>query len=441
MKVSKAFFKSIKGYQNSETNDWALAGESLLTFISFRFNDSSTSYFVLSLKVLKDSLRIIWKGSAKQFICINANCTKAIFDTSSNNLELRKEYLLKYLKVDAGLLCSKQDLLFSTGVANKFNLTLDLLLFYFRMLFVSKKRGYLINYALLNKEYLEVKQLVTILKQQGVKEVYDFANYEVDSNLLYLILKENSIKVCKIPSCGPLQNHNSILLTDELIVSSGYHLEELAYLHNVKYSKLTKSFPEMAARYMHKYTEIISTVNKDNLNTIGYYSHASWLRKKQGHSDNGLNILQAETSTLGLIADFLKKNKEFKLIVFLHPREKKIVNDSELLSYYGDILKDVNYEFAPIELKTSESFDFINVAIVALSTILFERVFAGRKILVCKKGLSDFPHRESALSNISFDAPEQLEDLIKDNYNRSDKEFIETNHLSTHVFTNFLASA
>jgi hypothetical protein len=441
VKVSKAFFNSIKGFQKGNSDDWALAGESLLTFISFRFNDSSSSYFVLSLKVLKDSLRMIWKGTAKQPISISTNSANAIFDTSSNNLDLRKEYLSTYLKVESGLLCSKQDLLFSKGIAYKLGFTLDLFLFYFRVFFVSNKKGKLINYALLTKEYLEVKNLVTILKQQRIEMVYDFANYEVDSNVLYLILKENGINVCKIPSCGPLQNHNSILLTDELVVSSGYHLEELVYLDKVKYKKLIKSYPEMATRYMHKYPEIPVVVDENNLKTIGYYSHASWLRKKQGHSDNGLNILQGETSTLALIADFVFKNPTFKLIVFLHPREKKIVDDAELLSYYENILKGVNYEFAPFDLKTSESFDFVNVAIVALSTMLFERLFAGRKVLICKKGLSSFPHNDSKLGNISFDSSEQLYNLMMSNYSISDKEYIETNELNAHVFKNFRASA
>lgn len=441
MKVSKAFFRSIKEFQNGEGSDWALSAEALLNFVSFRFNDSSSSYFVLSLKVLKDTLRIIWRSGGKQIHSFNTTSVNAILDHSFNNLELRKEYLIKYLKVDAGLLLSKQDILISSGFVNKINASLDLVWFYFRLLFVSKRKGRLVNYALLCKEYLEIKKIVAVLKNQNINKVYDFANYEVDSNLLYMVLKQNGIKVCKVPSCGPLKNHNSILLTDELVVSSGYHLDELEFLTNVKYTKLTRSFPEMAARYMYKYTEIQSEINESNLYTIGYYSHASWLREKQGHSDNGLNLLQAETSTLSLIASFLQKNKEFKLIVFLHPREKKIISDPNLLSYYGTILNGVNYEFAPFELKTSESFDSVNIAIVALSTILFERLFAGRKILICKKGLSDFPYKNSALCKISFENMEELDYLMKSNYNKSDREYIDANGLSSSIFTNFSASA
>jgi hypothetical protein len=257
-----------------------------------------------------------------------------------------------------------------------------------------------------------------------------------------LLLKKNNISVYKVPSPGPLFMHNKILLTDYLVLSSGYQLEEIEFIKTIKAHTLVKGIPELGLNYLNKYIELEGVTNLSEKQkysqSIGYYSHGSWLRSKQKNADNGLNIKNSEEKTLSIINDFLKENQGYHLKIFLHPKEKKYHDQKELLAYYDSLIDDKRYSYAPFQLNSADSFDEVNIAVVALSTILFERLFVARKVLICKIGMNGFPLPNSSLNTISFDSLDELKKLILQSWAIPNKEFYKKFNLENHTYLNFL---
>ena len=273
------------------------------------------------------------------------------------------------------------------------------------------------------------------LKKNKIDLIIDYANYEVDSNFFYLLAKELNITVYKVPSPNPLSFHNKIILGDYLILSSGYQIEEIKKLDKIRVRYIIKSMPEQGINYLNQYKQ--KGIVLDNTYLLGYYSHASWVRLKEKHADNGLAIDNLEEETLKIINDLLKSNSSYKLIIFLHPREKKIEQEI-IYEYYSKILKREQIEFAPLNAKTADSFDLINIAILAISSILFDRLFVGRKLFIYKnKPDAYFPMKESTLNNICFNSKQELETLIGKSIKLTNESFYDSFGISNHLGTNF----
>lgn len=431
--VRLAFKKSYYDYLHNKATPYGLAGEALFSFVTFRLVSKNNVFWIDLSKVLKDIVSKFRKENKyKQY---NNNTSVAILDTDFKWEHLRVDYTQASLKLNPHYFFSKEELLISDCFMYNVKMITFIFYFYFKILFFNKTKGLKINYALCLKELIECSCLLHFIKKNNITTLIDFANYEVDSNLLYLLLKEQGVTVYKVPSPGPLFIHNSILLSDYLVVTSGYQLEELSHLKNIKVNYLIKSIPEMGYDYLDKYLKK-SQSNNDNAYTLGYYSHASWLRKKQKHADNGLNLENAEEETLKIIDAFLLKKSNYKLTVFLHPREKTI-DSKEVYRYYTEIFKSKNIEFAPKEISTANSFDNVNIAILALSTILFERLFVKRKVLICKKNIQSFPHPTSSLNHICFETVGELENLIVQASHLNNDEFYNNFQINNHTYEQF----
>ena len=79
-------------------------------------------------------------------------------------------------------------------------------------------------------EVLEISVLLKWLERYNLNSIYDFVPFEVDSNFMYLCTRELGAHTTKIPSPGPLSTHNKIMLCDTLVLSGGYHFEEVSRL-------------------------------------------------------------------------------------------------------------------------------------------------------------------------------------------------------------------
>ena len=93
--------------------------------------------------------------------------------------------------------------------------------------------------------------------------------------------------------------------------------------------------------YNHLYNVDTKTIS----NTIGFYSTASWVRKREGHIDQGIDFLKFERKVLNCIKKYLLINNNIKLFIFLHPKEKKKQYLEKSTNYYKDIFDvDISYE-------------------------------------------------------------------------------------------------
>lgn len=438
MKVKQAFNKAIKSYHLKTNDDWYLAGMSLLEFVSFRINYSSLGYKSLLWSVFKNLLRDIIINSRKNNpVKLNGDSSSIILDCSLSYIDLRENYVKNILGGNPGILFCKNNLIFTNGILGKLSLLIYTTLLFIKFYFSNTDEKTSKNFAFVLREIVENYCLFKYLNSLKAKTLYDFSNYEVDSNVIYMLCKEHGIMVYKIPSPGPLINHNSILLTDCLIVSSGYHLEELQILKSIKYQNLIKAMPEMSPLFFSIYK---NNNEKADKHSMAYYSHGSWLRLLAKDADVGLNTYNGEIETLKLIGLFLKKHPQFKLTVFLHPRERKPLLANDTMNFYSKWLPKDTFSFSSPNEKTTESFTKSNLAIVSLSTILFERLFIGKKTLICNKGLTNFPRKGSQLENITFSEYTNLENMILENYELEDKTFFDKMNLNSYLSTNFICA-
>jgi hypothetical protein len=276
--------------------------------------------------------------------------------------------------------------------------------------------------ALLIREVHEMTALMSVLDDLAAKHLFNFIPFEVDTNLISLLCRDQRVEVTLIPSAGPLRTHNHTLLGEELIVSTPYHLEELSELRDsIRVKRVTRWIPERTQQFFRQYF----SAPEPPAQTIGFYSHGSWLRELQQHAENGLGIEQAEEQLTRDMSAFLKKHPQFSMIIFAHPREKQSSLLAQTEAHYRRYfdLDTGQVRLATLEEKTPLCFHKVDVAVAAFSTVQYERLFCGYKMLIGVYGIKGFPMEGSSLSSICFHNAEALEQFILRSSEMSRPEF------------------
>jgi hypothetical protein len=172
-------------------------------------------------------------------------------------------------------------------------------------------------------------------------------------------------------------------------------------------------------------------------NTIGFYSHGEWIRRKDGHADFGMSagILENEIFLLNALKTFLEKHPEFQLIIFPHPKERK---DQEFESYYASIFQGTNASLAPIDMRSSETFFKVNIGVMAYSTLLFERLSMGYKTFIGTNFPTSFPKEGSPLKNLCLSNYGELESALLLAHEETEKEFFVRQGLENYPLKKFL---
>jgi hypothetical protein len=263
-------------------------------------------------------------------------------------------------------------------------------------------------------------------------EFFDFTPFEKDSNALAFLLMQLGVKVTKIPSPGPFAGHHTFMIADDVVVSSAYQLEEIPHFKQWFVSRLLHWPAEQYSRYAHCYTN--SPLPPKN--TLGFYSHGEWVRRKAGHANFGFGIQENELFLLESLKTFLKKHPHFQLIVFPHPKERF---DSEFQTFYSSLFEGTNTIIAPVEMKSSETFFRVSMGLMAYSTLIFERLALGYKTFIGAHLHTSFPLEGSPLKNLCLSDYESLEAALLLANEETEKEFFERCRLEKYPLKEFLA--
>lgn len=282
---------------------------------------------------------------------------------------------------------------------------------------------------------LEAWSLLKFVRENSISKVFDFSPYLIDANWYTQLLMEAGVQVWRVPSSGPLKAHNKFMIGDAATFSTPYHfMEKEKFKDTIRPKHIFKWVPEQSMNYMDLYLKTPRTAQK---NTIGFYSHASWVRKAEGHSDNGLNIHQGETILLSHLSKILAEKPELNLKIFLHPRERKEEIFEKTKAYYREQFPSTKFEFSNPNTPSSNAFDEADIGIAVYSTILYERLFCGFKSLIGNYGMTDFPDTDSSLSNICFQSYEALKDKIERVSNMSDRQYFSEMELEGYRFNTY----
>ncbi|MBK6836144.1 MAG: hypothetical protein IPG89_18485 [Bacteroidetes bacterium] len=118
---------------------------------------------------------------------------------------------------------------------------------------------------------------------------------------------------------------------------------------------------------------------------------------------------------MDIIADFLKSFPQEKLIVFLHPKEKNDLDETE--KYYTNWLKKEQVVFYTENLPSSHVFYKAEYGIGSYSTILFERDYFGFKTLLLNEEERDFPLKGTKFYLNSFKSSKDLVEKVNNYIN------------------------
>jgi hypothetical protein len=221
-------------------------------------------------------------------------------------------------------------------------------------------------------------------------------------------------------------------------LSNQYQYEEYEKfkLEGVKIKDTEKWLPEFAFEYIDKYISPHLDTSAA-LNKIAYYSHGSWIRKKQNHAKNKLTIFEDEQKILNFLNTYIQRYPELSLSIYTHPRERKEEFRQEAQRFYKQHLPDITFSFPENDKKTADCFNEADIAICAYSSVIYERLFCGFKTLVGLPATSGFPMKESKLNNIVFKSYAEMEEKINFSRLLPAKQFFESYQLKGYAFYDY----
>ncbi len=370
----------------SESYDkYYLSGKKLFS-LTFRYPEKSKHSFGFFFKAY---LKAIFSGKVKLEYACHIYAKGDIFfydnDSSIANEKARISHIEYFLKAPVSGSIWKDKLSgYFTFTDRIFQLIFETLLFLFLlpMALFAKYRG---SVALIFTEYIELVNLLKIVKRENVNELYYYSIYEKDSNITSIALQSICIKVNKITSSTPLKFWNSIIVaTDTLILCDTNQQDELDELkETIQVENVEIWGPETIAGSAIYYTE--ENKYNTNKNIIGFYSTSSYLRVLQGDLDQK-NMKKNEDTVKSYLAEYLKTHPDSRLIIFPHPREKKEEMRNDMIAHYEFFFHGLNYSIYESTSASSLCFDMTDLGVAMYSSVIYERLYFGFKSLMMPFG-------------------------------------------------------
>lgn len=407
--------------QHNHLSDLEIAASHWLLNMTFRLPEKAKTDRLIGLRLM---WRIFRRANQACVFKLNPGSNTAVLGATPRNKELIVEYIERSSKQKMGFFIAKDFATFYPKVT--FAEKLNWLIFSFgiaKQCFLKKDRA---NRALMVFSAVELAWLLYFFEENEIKHLYDFIPYEADGNAAALAAKMAGVRVTKIPSSGPLSTHNRWMLADEVILSSAYHLEELPLLQrSMRVKEKTLWPPEKAFTYLNAYKNRPVPPAK----TIGYLSHAEWIRREEGHGHNGIDVQGTEQEMWRDLIRYIKSREGYRLIIFPHPHERKPELKDRMERFYHELFHEIEYEIIDEKWKTSQAFHKVDVAVVSYSTIIYERLFCGYKLLIATNKISEFPLKGSPLNAICFKDFDSMERMLDKAEKQSNDEFYKDNHL------------
>ncbi|GEM_PF-626838 len=405
-----------------------VARKSLIYDNSFDLPSSANQDLLIGLRLLIRTLRNIMKGE----YC-TSDVTHYIIAIDSN--QRNRDTHLKYCRLN-GLapfseMCTLEDSFNMKNVIGKLRLVVvSFSAFVIVLPFLLGKRRS--NYALCMRYAAIIESTRLKLKGSKTKIVYDFAAYFNHSNLAALVFKSQGIEVVKVPSIVPLTAHLSGVIADALMLSTPYQLDEFQYFSQfMRVGRSQQAYPKHA-EYLQKYRgQSIPSV----LNCIGYYSHASWIRSKEKHVESQFGLPLQEEILVKYLSSFCFRSN-LKLLIFTHPRERKIQNRIEVENHYKRLVEPyVEHQIYFDELPSSEIFELAEIGVGTMSSVLFERLLCGFKTLFFTENMKSFPIPNSDIKSICAIDLITLERLLQSALGINERDFFRQKSIATYKYS------
>jgi len=413
-----------KWASEDRSSDEHLAAACMIEYQSYRLQNIARFDRLIGFRVLVRTFRRIVARQKGQRLLDNS--AKSIIISSSNNIDAIIEYIGRCGKTNLHSYLDRDHM--SLGDYSVWPLFFRWLPFAVRQAFRCITNPYRSTLALTIAEVVEITFLVKYAEANSIETIYDFLPYEVDSNFMYLVLRDRGIRHFKIPSSGPLATHHRIILSDDVVFSSPYHFEELQKFSDTIRVKNVHLWPPYNSRL--SYARYKNNNQCEESNTIGFYSHGAWLRKAQQHADYGGRIAEAEEAILQMLGEIVRVQKHYKLQIFPHPKELRPELKTAMVAHYKSCIGHDQFTIFEAQGGTSQHFAKSEIAIAAFSTVLYERLYSGFKTLIGNMFIGQFPMNRSPLNAICFRTQSELETMLEKFGSMDTETFFKTTELS-----------
>ena len=418
-------------YRKKEGDYW-VARTSLISHSTFDLPASAQRDMFIGFRECKRLLGMLRVSRETMDL---ADSKALIFDGKVANEPLRVNYLNRLLTYESYAFVAKAQLPHLASLSTRIRgmcllLALGLPLALFAMLHPRRH-----NLALVMRNAYLSLCLRQVLRSKHVECVYDFIPFANEANTNFLVNSKYVGHWVKIPSVGPLSSHNSHMLSDQVWVTSPYHKDEIqAFGASFKASQIVTSYPEDFDEYFDIYTK---REQRSDISNIGFYSHASWIRKLEDHGESLFSDANSEETALkNLLAAVSEIDNNVQVVIFTHPRERKPEMKEKTEAYYKKLSQKhgVSIELNFSGNKSTHQFDKVDIGIGAMSTILFERLFMGYKTLFWTADQLSFPVDGSSLSRICVTSMEQLQSELSEALVQTSNDFFLTRDMDSYPF-------
>jgi hypothetical protein len=405
------------------------AGKSL-SQITYRLPNESKKDVFITLRIYKRIFINLFKGK-NVFLKLNQNTYTAIFDGNHHAFELRDRYIKKYSGEDCSAIISKDDLICFLSIYLTIFYVFILISSFIPVFLISLFSKNKFHFPLMIQEFFETVQLVYLVKTHHISKIHYFCIYERDSNICAFILMKLGIYINKIPSEVPLYFFNKTIIANELSFCFAYQQEEFEEFKKTMFVEKTNLWaPEQILNAPKRFLTIREN-EKNSTYDIGFFSSGNWLRAQIGDVDMGHNDKDNEELILRGLIDYAQQNN-LKLVLFLHPLEKRAEHKVASEVYYKEFLQHNNVSLADTMISSIEGFDDINIGVSLYSTLMFERIYLGFKTILAPFDYDDFPIKQSSLNQICVHNIQQLYAKLDVNLKLTTIDFFETNHLKNY---------
>jgi len=292
---------------------------------SFRLPQKSDKDLLITFRIIKRlCIDLIRKKNTINIL--NAKSKDFIFDCSISSVKLRENYINNLTGNNSGAFISKNDLISYQGITYTLFWFLFIIICFVPLLIISfflKKKYHL---TLLFIEFIELNIFLRLLKTYNATKIHYFSIYERESNMWALMLMKFGFYVNKIPSEVPLCFNNSIIIADELSICFEYQKNEVKHFKtNMFINKITTWAPETIYQVPERFLNKNRNFENQKFD-IGFFSSGIWLRNYLNEIELGNKDKENEELLIQLLIRYCK-NKNLKLLIFLHPLEKKEQNE------------------------------------------------------------------------------------------------------------------
>lgn len=393
--------------------------ESLISEHSYRLGDGYHKRITIGLSYLKNSIQVLF--SSKDRTIKLSKGPVAVFDGAIKSSELRKTYLEGLIEKDPSFYCARDAISISGNTGHKLLATMAAFLlasWYTPHLLFSSKRA---SYALLLLEFSEWILMQIHLHQQSTRHLILFSSYEIDSNMICLLMRQNGIITQRIPSSNTLFPYYQNVVCDIFSYTSAFQIDERNGFSNWFVDE-TNELPPF------NYKELLKTElgnNYDNSDTLGFISSGVWRRKQRGDLAAGIGEYESEELLIQSISKILKENRDLKLYIYFHPCEKETDEIyQEAKEIYSKEFASSRIEFCPKEISSLAMFYKSDIAVSVYSSTNIERLFLGMKTLYFPAMFKVKVFENTSLEKILIQSPEELSKQVNISLQESDAEFM-----------------